>query len=92
VSSELDRLLRDARQALPVPDEQSTGQARRASLGTLGGGRRRSRVLMLVGATIVAALALGLTAGSLNAPTGRKAKGPVDGRAAQLPEVSDEGE
>jgi hypothetical protein len=77
VSSELERLLRDARQALPLPDEQSTSQARRASLATLGRGRRRTRALVLVGATIVAALALGVTAGSLNAPSGTAAREPA---------------
>ena len=41
------------------------------------GGRRRRAALVLVGATIVAAVALGVTAGSLNAPTGTAAREPA---------------
>jgi hypothetical protein len=77
VSSELDRLLRDARQAMPLPDDESSGRARRNSLATLRRGRRRTRAVVLVGATVVAALALGVTAGSLNAPTGTAAREPA---------------
>lgn len=77
MSSELERLLREARQAMPLPDEQSTEDARRASLASVGRGRRRTRALVLVGATIVAAVALGVTAGSLNAPTGTAAREPA---------------
>ena len=58
MSSELDRLLRDARQAMPLPDDESSGRARRNSLATLRRGRRRTRAVVLVGATVVAALAL----------------------------------
>jgi hypothetical protein len=77
VSSELERLLRDAREAMPFPDEESTVQARSNSLATLDGGRARTRALLLVGATVVAALVLGVTAGSLNAPTGTAAREPA---------------
>ena len=77
MSSELERLLREARQAMPLPDEQATERARRESLAIVGRGRRRTRALVLVGATIVAAVALGVTAGSLNAPTGTAAREPA---------------
>jgi hypothetical protein len=77
VSSELERLLREAREALPDPDEDSTLGARRRALATLRRSRARTRVLVLVGATVVAAVALGVTAGSLNAPTGTAAREPA---------------
>jgi hypothetical protein len=77
VSSDLERLLGDARDALPVPDERATEQARRRSLATLRGRRNRTRVLALVGAMLVSALALGVTAGSLNAPSGTAAREPA---------------
>src|SRR6185503_14809674 len=77
VSSELERILREARQAMPLPNEQSTEHARRQSLANVGRRRRRARALVLVSATIVAAVALGVTAGSLNAPTGTAAREPA---------------
>lgn len=77
MSSELERILREARQAMPLPNEQSTEHARRQSLANVGRRRRRARALVLVSATIVAAVALGVTAGSLNAPTGTAAREPA---------------
>jgi hypothetical protein len=77
LSSELERLLRDAREALPVPDEDAALRVRRRVLATLRRGRARTRALVLVGATLVAAVALGVTAGSLNAPPGVAAPEPA---------------
>jgi len=77
VSSELERDLRDARQALPLPGEEATERARAQSVGKLARRRRRTRVFVLVGATIAAAVALGVSAGSLNAPTGTAAREPA---------------
>ncbi len=77
MSSELERLLREAREALPAPDEPSTERARRGSLATLRRGRTRTRILVLVGAMLVTAVALGVTAGSLNAPSGTAAREPA---------------
>jgi hypothetical protein len=76
VSSELERLLRDARRALPEPDEGAALRARRRALGTLRQAPR-TRALVLLGATLVAAVALGVTAGSLNAPSGVAAREPA---------------
>jgi hypothetical protein len=62
---------------MPLPDDESTGHARRHSLATLRPARKRTRALVLLGATLAAALALGVTAGSLNAPTGTAAREPA---------------
>ncbi len=79
MSSELDRVLRDARLTLPLPDEELTQRARRRSIGSVRRARprARARALALVGATLVVALALGVTAGSLNAPSGTAAPEPA---------------
>jgi hypothetical protein len=77
VSSELERLLRDAREALPAPDEDAALRVRRRVLTVLRRGRARTRALALAGATLVAAVALGVTAGSLNAPSGVAAREPA---------------
>jgi hypothetical protein len=77
VSSELERLLRDAREALPGPDESATERARRGSLATLRRRRTRTRILILAGAMLASAVALGVTAGSLHAPTGTAAREPA---------------
>jgi hypothetical protein len=77
VSSELERLLRDAREALPVPDEDAGLRVRRRVLATLPRGRARTRALVLIGATLVAAVVLGVTAGSLSAPSGVAAAEPA---------------
>jgi hypothetical protein len=81
VSSELDRLLRDARGALPDPDQDATEDARRdilAAVGLGGGGtRRRRRALILVVAMLVTSVLLGVTAGSLNAPSVTAAREPA---------------
>ena len=77
MSSDLERLLRDAREALPEPGEDATQRVRGRSVATVRRRRRRTRVLVLVGAMLVAAVALGVTAGSLNAPTGTAAREPA---------------
>lgn len=79
MSSELERLLRESREALPVPDEHATERARRRSLDTLRPqrARRRPRVLALVAAMVVTAVLLGVTASSLNAPGVTAAREPA---------------
>jgi hypothetical protein len=77
VSSDLERMLRDAREALPEPGEDATQRVRGRSVATVRRRRRRTRVLVLVGAMLVAAVALSVTAGSLNAPTGTAAREPA---------------
>ena len=77
MSSDFDRLLRDAREALPLPDEESTQRARSRAVASLRTKRRRARVLVLAGATLVGAVALGVTAGSLNAPSVTAAREPA---------------
>jgi len=79
MSSELDDLLREARDALPAPDEPSTARAKEHALASLRPrrARTRTRVLVLAGATLVTALLLGVTAGSLNAPTVTAAREPA---------------
>jgi hypothetical protein len=77
VSSEFDRLLRQSREALPVPDEPATERARRRTLATLRPRRRRARLLVLAGAMVATALALGVSAGSLNAPGVTAAREPA---------------
>ncbi len=77
MSSELERLLRDARESLPFPDEEATSRARGRMLALLRGSRRRTRALVLVGATLVVAVVLGITAGSLTAPSSDAAREPA---------------
>jgi hypothetical protein len=77
MSSELERSLRDARAAIPLPDDEATEAARRAALAKLRRGRRSTRALVLSGATVVVALVVGVTAGSLRAPTGTAAREPA---------------
>jgi hypothetical protein len=78
MSSEFERALREAREALPVPDEQSTHRARGRAVASLRRRRRRARALVLVAAMLVCAVALGVTAGSLNAPSVTAAREPAD--------------
>ena len=77
MSSDLERMLRDAREALPEPGDDATQRVRGRSVATVRRRRRRTRVLVLVGAMLVAAVALGVTAGSLNAPPGTAAREPA---------------
>ncbi|HEU5490119.1 MAG TPA: hypothetical protein VFU84_04935 [Gaiellaceae bacterium] len=77
MSSDFERELRDAREALPLPDESSTQRARHRAIGSLRRKRRRTRALVVVGAMLVSAVALGVTAGSLNAPSVTAAREPA---------------
>jgi hypothetical protein len=79
VSSDLEQMLREARQSLPAPEDAATEGARRRVLATLRPHRvrTRTRVLVLAGATLVTALLLGVTAGSLNAPSVTAAREPA---------------
>ena len=77
MSSDLERMLRDAREALPEPGDDATQRVRGRSVTAVRRRRRRTRVLVLVGAMLVATVALGVTAGSLNAPTGTAAREPA---------------
>jgi hypothetical protein len=78
MSSEFERQLRDAREALPVPDERSTQAARGRAVVSLRRRRRRSRALLVAAAMLVSAVALGVTAGSLNAPSVTAAREPAE--------------
>jgi hypothetical protein len=77
VSSELERLLREARQAIPLPDDEATGHARKRSLAKVRRGRSKPRALVLTGAAVVVAVVLSVTAGSLHAPSGTAAREPA---------------
>ena len=78
MSSDLERTLRDAREALARPGEARPNKSA-CTIGRLA--RReaspRRRVLVLAGAMLVAAVAFGVTAGSLSAPTGTAAPEPA---------------
>ena len=78
MSSDFEHLLREAREALPVPDEPSTQRARRGAVASLRRKRRRARALVVVAATLVSVVALGVTAGSLNAPSVTAAREPAE--------------
>lgn len=74
MSSEFEKLLRDARKALPLPDESVTRRARERALAAV---RRRS--LRRPAAAILAAalVGLGVAIGALIAPSGSAAPEPV---------------
>lgn len=77
MSSDLEKLLRNAHGALPEPAETATQRVRRRSLATIRRKRTRGRVIALLAATLVTAVALGVTAGSLNAPGVTAAREPA---------------
>lgn len=77
MSSELERMLRESRESLPSPDDEATTRARSRVLAPFRHPKTRARALVLVGATLVAAVVLGVTAGSLNAPSGTAAREPA---------------
>ena len=77
MSSDLERMLRDAREGLPEPGVDATQRVRGRTIATVRRRRRRTRVVVLVAAMLVAAVALGVTAGSLNAPSGTAAREPA---------------
>jgi hypothetical protein len=77
MSSELERQLRDARETLPAPAEQATQRARARAVASLRARRRRTRALVLAAAVVASVVALGITAGSLNAPSVTAAREPA---------------
>ncbi len=77
MSSDLERVVREAREALPAPGEAATQRARARSVVSVRRRRVRTRVLAIGGAVLGAAVALGVTAGSLTAPTGTAAREPA---------------
>ena len=76
MSSELERLIREARESLPGPDEATTRRVRPRTLAAVRRRRPRGRVVALVAATLVAAIGLGVGLGSLVAPSGTAAREP----------------
>jgi hypothetical protein len=73
MSSDFDRLLREARRALPLPDELATSRARNRALAAL----RRRRLRRPAAAVLAAALvALGVGIGALATPSGSAAPAP----------------
>jgi hypothetical protein len=76
VSSELERILREAREGLPGPGDDSTRRARFAALGAIRPPRRRVRLAALVGVALAVAVGLGIALGSLVAPSGTASQGP----------------
>ena len=76
MSSELERLIREARESLPGPDEATTRRVRPRTLAAVRRHRPRGRVVALVAATLVAAIGLGVGLGSLVAPSGTAAREP----------------
>ena len=77
MSSDFERVLREAREALPAPGDDATQRVRARAVVSVRRRKARGRILVLVGAMLVAAVALGVTAGSLNAPTGTAAREPA---------------
>ena len=75
MSSDFERLLREARKTLPQPDESATDQAR---LGALAAVRRHRNLRRPAIAILAAALvALGAAVGALIAPSGSAAPAPL---------------
>lgn len=78
MSSELERLLRDARTALPGPGEAATASAReRALQAILARPRRSVRIAALSVTSFAIVLAIGIGIGALVAPKGQAAKDAV---------------
>jgi hypothetical protein len=77
VSSELERLLREAREGLPGPDDLVTQRARRRALLAIRRRRPRARAVAVLAAALVLSAAIGVGVGTLIAPTGTAARGPV---------------
>jgi hypothetical protein len=81
VSSDFERLLRQARETLPGPDEAATLRARRRALAAVRGrrrlGRGAGRFTVTLAAAFLVALGLGVGIGALIAPTGGASRGPL---------------
>ena len=77
MSSDLERRIREARAALPEPDAEATRRAHARALGAVRRRRPRVRLAILAGVVFGIALALGAGLGTLIAPSGSAARGPV---------------
>jgi hypothetical protein len=75
MSSELERVLREARNRLPESGGEARERARAQALQAVTTRRRRRPTLAVVGAVAVA-LVLGIAIGASRAPTGTAAAGP----------------
>lgn len=85
MSSELERLLRQARGTLPGPGAAATNRARGRALAAIRGKRSfRRRATAAFGAALLVATGLGVGIGALIAPSGTAASGP--GGVGFLPE------
>lgn len=76
MSSELERLLRRAREVLPAPSDDATRRARAGALAVFGRRRLWRRSTLAVGAAIASAVVLGIAVGFVAAPGGTAASGP----------------
>lgn len=74
MASDFDRLLRDARRALPAPDDLVTSRARNRALATV---RRRRLRRPAAAVTAAALVALGAVLGALATPSGTAAPAPT---------------
>jgi len=78
MSPDFERLLRQARDVLPGPDEAVTQRARQRALAAIGGGRRfRPRSALALAAALLVATGLGIGVGALVTPSGSAAPAPV---------------
>jgi len=77
VSSDLERRIREARAALPEPDAEATRRAHTRALRTVRRRRPRVRLAVLAGVALALALVLGAGLGTLIAPSGTAAGGPI---------------
>lgn len=78
MSSELERLLQQARETLPEPDETVTRRARERALAAFGARRRRwGRSTLAVVAALVLAAGLGAVIGLLVAPSVTASRDPA---------------
>lgn len=78
MSSDFERLLRQAREALPGPDEAVTRRARERALAALRRKRRLGRRSTLaLAAAFLVAVGTGVAVGALVAPSGSAARAPV---------------
>jgi hypothetical protein len=78
VSPDFERLLREARDGLPGPENGVTEAARMNALAAIRQRRRpRIRRVALLAAALVVAAVLGVGVGTLIAPSGTAARGPV---------------
>ena len=77
MSSEFERRLREGRETLPEPDAATTERARERAIAAIRRRSTRSRTAGLVVVAVVLALGIGIGVGSLIAPSGTAARGPV---------------